>query len=319
MVDEVEKQFVNSFVKFLKTKFTTLSAERAESVEVAVQCLQAAYDLDEQAQAAGSSTSTTDDTSKDVDLFEMFQSLYVERNPESLKIAENIKNEGNRLMKEGKYNEALLYYNRAINFDPKNPIFYCNRAAAYIRLNDNERAVIDCKSAISYNPNYGKAYGRLGIAYSNLGKYDEAQNAYAKAIELEPDNQDYRNNLEVARNARNQSSLNAIPHLSEGLNAMLSNPAIRNLFSTTEIDLEQLQNLSQNPMVLNMISQMFAGLQPGGGGGAGGNSAGAGPGPMPQDMLQLFQSFASQLSNISGNPNDPQQPPTNNQQPPPSI
>lgn len=356
MPDEVQQTFVRSFIDYLKKQIDSqaFTPDAQESCEVAIQCLQAAFDLgeeeaEEQSQttvAAGNTTataaSTTDgaDTTataststdvkptlmqKDVGLFDLYEMHYMEKNPDTLKMAETIKNEGNRLMKDGKYNEALLQYNRAITYDPKNPIFYCNRAAAYIRLGDNDKAIIDCKSALVYNPNYGKAYGRLGIAYSNLGKYEEAQQAYAKAIELEPDNQDYRNNLEVARNARNHTNTGMIPQLTEGLNAMLSNPSIRNMFSNAEIDLDSLQTMSQNPMVMNAIGQLFTGMQgggavPGGMPGAGGTNAVP---PMPNDMLQLFQGFAQQLSGAAAGVNPTQQnpgnnPPNNDQQQPPS-
>lgn len=334
-----------------------MSPDQSESIEVAIQCLQAAFDVgdEEPEQIAASTQSTTAAAAgglssagdggvaastssgsaaggnvvntKNIDMFELFQSLYIERNPESLALADSIKNEGNRLMKECKYNEALLQYNRAITFDPKNPIFYCNRAAAHIRLGDNDRAVTDCKSALLYNTNYSKAYCRLGVAYSNLGKFNEAEQAYAKAIELEPENADYRNNLEVVRNARNQPP--QLSHLTDGLNAMLTNPTVRNLFSNAEIDLEQLQSMTQNPMVMNTIGQLISNI-----GGVGGPPGAGAPGtggqapqipPMPNDMLQLFQSFATQLvgaqqqqqqggaNNSSG---DGQQP---GNQPPPSI
>lgn len=335
-----------------------MSPDQSESIEVAIQCLQAAFDVGDEepeqiaastqsttASAAGGSSSAGDGAvaastssgsaaggnvvnTKNIDMFELFQSLYIERNPESLALADSIKNEGNRLMKECKYNEALLQYNRAITFDPKNPIFYCNRAAAHIRLGDNDRAVTDCKSALLYNTNYSKAYCRLGVAYSNLGKFNEAEQAYAKAIELEPDNADYRNNLEVVRNARNQPP--QLSHLTDGLNAMLTNPTVRNLFSNAEIDLEQLQSMTQNPMVMNTIGQLISnmggvGVPPGAGApGTGGQAPPQIP-AMPNDMLQLFQSFATQLvgaqqqqqqgggNNSSG---DGQQP---GNQPPPSI
>ncbi|XP_073825657.1 small glutamine-rich tetratricopeptide containing protein [Musca autumnalis] len=344
MPDEVQQTFVRSFIDYLKKQIDSqaFSPDAQESCEVAIQCLQAAFDLgdgEEEATAEQSQTtaapagteagateaasSTSKVNAKEVNLYELFEMHYVERNPEILKMTEAIKNEGNRLMKDGKYNEALLQYNRAITYDPKNPIFYCNRAAAYIRLGDNEKAITDCKSALVYNPSYGKAYGRLGIAYSNLGKYEEAQQAYAKAIELEPENQDYRNNLEVARNARNHVSANVIPNLQEGLNAMISNPAIRNLFSSAEIDLDQLQSMTQNPMVMNTIGQLLSGMQggAGGAGGLGGLGGGAGGIPaMPNDMLQLFQGFAQQLASASqganaGNQNSSS---NNDQNPPPS-
>lgn len=348
MPDAVQQSFVRSFIDYLKKQVDVMSPDQSESIEVAIQCLQAAFDVGDdvdQAQDSEQVEATTQSTTagapggdatasgsggvfapKNIDMFELFQSLYIERNPESLALADSIKNEGNRLMKECKYNEALLQYNRAIAFDPKNPIFYCNRAAAHIRLGDNERAVTDCKSALLYNTNYSKAYCRLGVAYSNMGKFAEAEQAYGKAIELEPDNPDYRNNLEVARNARNQPP--QLSHLTDGLNAMLANPTVRNLFSSAEIDLEQLQSMTQNPMVMNTIGQLFANMgNPNGGGaapGAGGAPPGGAPPPMPADMLQLFQNFASQLVGAqqqggapNANPGNGGQQPGN--QPPPSI
>lgn len=201
---EVQKEFVRSFLIFLKRSDTcqNMSEDCKESLDVAIQCLQTAFDIvDVSHMEANCPGESIGSSNKDLHMFEIFQSLYIERSPKVTQIAEEFKNEGNRLMKDGKYNEALLRYNSAISFDPKNPIYYCNRAAAYIRLNYNENAVTDCKTALLYKPTYSKAYGRLGIAYSNLKKYNEAQQAYEKAIELDPDNQDYRNNLEVAREA----------------------------------------------------------------------------------------------------------------------
>lgn len=50
---------------------------------------------------------------------------------------------------------------RAITLDAANPVFYCNRAAAFSRMGEYQRAVDDCKMAIVYDSNYGK--GKLVI------------------------------------------------------------------------------------------------------------------------------------------------------------
>lgn len=348
MLDEIQQNFVRSFIKYLKKRIDlqAFSPDAQESCEVAVQCLQAAFDLsDEESEAIGNAAAsqpTTDNqtvsgnkeadttnvstpvwSAQDIDLFQIYENHYLENNKELTEKAESIKNTGNVLMRDGKYYEALLQYTRAIMYDPRNPILYCNRAAAHIRLADNERAITDCKLALLYNPNYGKAYGRLGIAYSNMGKFQEAQQSYARAIELEPDNQDYVNNMEVARNAANQAR-NIIPHLTGSLNSMLSNPTIRQIFANAEIDLSQVQNMSQNPVLMNTIAQVLTNLggsMPEGdltGGGIGINMSGDG-GMIPSrvDLAEIFRLFAQQLasgaggqtSNIDNNQTQPPQPP----------
>ena len=40
------------------------------------------------------------------------------------------------------------------------PLFY--RAAAYIKLQDFQKALVDCKKAVELDPQYARAHGRLG-------------------------------------------------------------------------------------------------------------------------------------------------------------
>ena len=47
--------------------------------------------------------------------------------------AENLKVEGNNLMKQERYEEALKNYTEAIKLDPKNAVFYCNRYVLYFK------------------------------------------------------------------------------------------------------------------------------------------------------------------------------------------
>jgi small glutamine-rich tetratricopeptide repeat-containing protein alpha len=44
----------------------------------------------------------------------------------------------------------------AIGLDATNPVFYCNRAAAFSRIGEYQKAIDDCKQAIRYDSNYGK-------------------------------------------------------------------------------------------------------------------------------------------------------------------
>ena len=72
------------------------------------------------------------------------------------------------------------------------------RAAAYTKLDNHHAALKDCQTAISTDPNYSKAYGRMGLAYASLNDHQRARDCYKKAIELDPENESYKNNLRIA-------------------------------------------------------------------------------------------------------------------------
>lgn len=206
MSDIEAKFFVRAFLRFLNAQLEqpNFSSDSRESLEVAIQCLENVYEIPPAAGADGSeSVAVPDDDAANplnhIDLFEIYRSAFTNVSPERKQEAETLKNEGNRLMKEEKYQEALNTYGRAISLDATNPVFYCNRAAAYSRLGDYQRAADDCRMSLRYDPNYSKAYGRLGLAYSKMNKHEQALEAYQSALRIEPDNQDYKNNMSVTQ------------------------------------------------------------------------------------------------------------------------
>lgn len=182
----------------------------------------------------------------------MYRNSLLVVSPERKDEAESLKNDGNRLMKEEKYQEALNVYNKAISLDATNPVFYCNRAAAFSRLGDYYRAAEDCKMSLKYDPNYSKAYGRLGLAYSKMNKHESALQAYESALAIEPDNVDYKNNMAVTQQ-RLQEQRDApaagagLPNMGPGLDfsAALNNPALVQMASRMMTD-PNIQNMLQH-------------------------------------------------------------------------
>jgi len=59
-----------------------------------------------------------------------------------------------------------------------------------------EEAVITNKNILNLFPNEPDAYNRLGKAYSELGQYAEARQAYSQTLKYSPDNTIARKNLE---------------------------------------------------------------------------------------------------------------------------
>ncbi|NXD56628.1 SGTA protein, partial [Corvus moneduloides] len=105
---------------------------------------------------------------------------------------------GNDQMKAENFEAAVSFYGKAIELNPANAVYFCNRAAAYSKLGNYAGAVRDCERAIGIDPNYSKAYGRMGLALSSLNKHTEAVVYYKKALELDPDNETYKSNLKIA-------------------------------------------------------------------------------------------------------------------------
>ncbi|KAF7012771.1 hypothetical protein CFC21_026929 [Triticum aestivum] len=115
-------------------------------------------------------------------------------------LAEFFKSKGNDFMRSKQHLKAVELYTGAIALSRKNAIYYCNRAAAYTLLNMCNEAVEDCLKSIEIDPNYSKAYSRLGSAYFAMGNFHDAlHKGYLKASELEPGNENVRLNIEATK------------------------------------------------------------------------------------------------------------------------
>lgn len=105
MSDTETKFFVRAFIRFLNKQAEEkgFSSDIAESIDVAVQCLDTVYDTP---------SLDAENPLSHIDLYELYHKTYLEISPKSKEEAESYKNEGNRLMKEEKFHEALNMYNR---------------------------------------------------------------------------------------------------------------------------------------------------------------------------------------------------------------
>ncbi|KAL9268266.1 Small glutamine-rich tetratricopeptide repeat-containing protein [Drosera capensis] len=126
-------------------------------------------------------------------------------------LAEALKKLGNKAMQSELYVDAIERYTCAITLRENNAVFYCNRAAAYTHLQKYKDAISDCLKAIEIDPNYSKAYSRLGHAYFAEGNYSDAINkGFVKgpslhnvvlssaALQLDPTNDTVKENLKIA-------------------------------------------------------------------------------------------------------------------------
>ncbi|XP_073143240.1 uncharacterized protein [Henckelia pumila] len=114
-------------------------------------------------------------------------------------LAETLKSQGNKAMQSKLYKEAIELYTFAVALCADNAVYFCNRAAAYTQIYRYAEAVQDCLKSIEINPNYSKAYSRLGFAYYAQGKYRDAiDKGFRKALQLDPTNNAVTENIRVA-------------------------------------------------------------------------------------------------------------------------
>ncbi|KAG0282642.1 hypothetical protein BGZ98_006675, partial [Dissophora globulifera] len=114
-----------------------------------------------------------------------------------------LKDEGNNLAKEKKFQMAVTKYTDAITLpgisDRDLSVLYSNRSHCYAKLGIHNQALEDAKLSKRLNPDYIKAYVRLGKAYESLGKYDKAIKNFDKALSLDINNGEIRQMRSEAR------------------------------------------------------------------------------------------------------------------------
>ena len=117
--------------------------------------------------------------------------LVIQREPKNAAAYNNL---GIALRQQGKLEEAIASYNRAIELEP-NAILYNNLGNALSKQGKLEEAIASYNRAIELNPNYATAYYNLGNALYDQGKLEEAIVSYNRAIELDPNDAYAYNNL----------------------------------------------------------------------------------------------------------------------------
>ena len=67
-------------------------------------------------------------------------------------------------------------------------------------------AIYRWQKATELDPTYAAAYNDLAIAYEHEGQLDKARKAYEKAIELDPNNTQVRQNYELFKEINDRTS-----------------------------------------------------------------------------------------------------------------
>lgn len=235
--------------------------------------------------------------------------------------AERLKGLGNEAMKKKDYDGAIKHYTAALEIVPLNPIYLSNRAAAYSGHGKHQQAKEDAELATAADPNYSKAWSRLGLANYVLGDAKGAMDAYKSGMEAEGGGSEVmRKGYETAKKKWEEeggdvgapdadrgapaggAAPGGMPDLSSlasmlgggggggggmpDLAGLMQNPMMRQMAQNLMSNPDMMSNLMNNPRLAEMANS-FAGRGGGGAGGAPGGGRGGGGGGMP-DLSSLM-------------------------------
>ncbi|KAK0746715.1 hypothetical protein B0T18DRAFT_391110 [Schizothecium vesticola] len=290
---------------FLSSSLTdgTLQADEKDSIDVAINCIGEAFNVDPTDQAAVSSVIGTQNLFQIFSVYEKLKGAApaaatakpaastsaAPPTDDQKKQAEALKSKGNAAMAQKDYPTAIDLYTQALALHPGNAVFLSNRAAAHSAARDHASARADAEAAVAVDPKYTKAWSRLGLARFALGDPKGSMEAYRQGIEHEGNggSEAMKKGYETAK--RRVEELAADEEADAGATTARSGPGGGGAGGPSLSDL--------------------AGMFGGGGGGRGAGSPGAGagaggPGGMP-DFGSIMNNpmFASMAQNLMSNPN----------------
>lgn len=106
-----------------------------------------------------------------------------------------IENQGLKLLSQGKYQEALLFFDSFLKSHPRDADAFSDRGVVRLHLNDLKGALEDMNQARRLEPNKAYRYSSRAYVKEKMGDTRGAILDYEKAIALDPDDAIAHNNL----------------------------------------------------------------------------------------------------------------------------
>ena len=123
---------------------------------------------------------------------------------EPWEVALQLKENGNECFARKEYVEAVEYYTQALQLDcgrsDVDETCHANRAACHLELQNYGKALYDCSRALRINEKNVKALYRSARACVAVERLDEAQDAIARGLKLDPTNKPLLKQLDLLEN-----------------------------------------------------------------------------------------------------------------------
>ncbi|XP_054079158.1 tetratricopeptide repeat protein 12 isoform X4 [Rissa tridactyla] len=101
-------------------------------------------------------------------------------------LANALKEKGNDAFRKGDYVIAIQRYTEGLEILKDKQELYTNRAQAYLKMQEYEKAINDCEWALKCNEKCIKAYFLMGKAHLALKHFNESRQCYEKILQIDP-------------------------------------------------------------------------------------------------------------------------------------
>uniref|UniRef100_A0A0G4HAI3 Uncharacterized protein n=1 Tax=Chromera velia CCMP2878 TaxID=1169474 RepID=A0A0G4HAI3_9ALVE len=123
-----------------------------------------------------------------------------------------LKEEGNKFLSDGKTEKAIEAYTEAIALEPSNHIFWSNRSAAYLKINNGEESLRDAEECIRVSPpEFCKGYSRKATALMLLNRPAEALETCQIGLKADPGNKVLQETLKSSKKSYVNQHLTKTP------------------------------------------------------------------------------------------------------------
>jgi len=190
----------------------------------------------------------------DKEIKELRRQEYI--NPE---ISIEEKNKGNEAFKKGDYSSAMKYYSEAIARNPDDSRVYSNRAACYTKLAEFKLALKDCEECLRLDPKFVKGYLRKGGIHKGLNENNKAQEAFLKALDLDPDCKEASEGYKscVMNDNNDPESIKQRAMNDPEVQSILADPAMQMILSQMQSSPHALREHLQNPQIAGKIQKLL--------------------------------------------------------------
>lgn len=119
--------------------------------------------------------------------------------------------QGNTLMENKEYTQAITAYDQAITLSPEYYEAWNGKADALNRAQRFSEALDASDKALSLNPDYVQGWINRGYILYNLGRYEDELTTYEKAISIDPSSPDawFNKGYSLAGMKRYDEAINA--------------------------------------------------------------------------------------------------------------